>query len=118
MVIEGICISYEETQSNNIEKRTNIQLRDGRDRNRESGFGPQKGTTAKPCLKSPKWGIWIWKWAKMPNDAGWYVAVVRCNCENTIAKSIELYFQNKRFGLNTGSDAENGSSRQTKQQER
>ena len=30
---------------------------------------------------------------QMPEDAGWYVAVVRCNCENTIAKAIELYFQ-------------------------
>ena len=30
---------------------------------------------------------------KMPDDAGWYVAVVRCNCENTIGRSIELYFQ-------------------------
>ena len=30
---------------------------------------------------------------KMPKNAGWYVAVVRCNCENTIAKTIEDYFQ-------------------------
>ena len=31
--------------------------------------------------------------SEMPDDAGWYVAVVRCNCENTIGKSLELYFQ-------------------------
>ena len=34
---------------------------------------------------------------KMPDDAGWYVAVVRCNCENTIAKSIEFYFQEQKI---------------------
>ena len=34
---------------------------------------------------------------EMPDDAGWYVAVVRCNCENTIAKAIELYFYNKKI---------------------
>ena len=30
---------------------------------------------------------------KMPDNVGWYVAVVRCNCENTIAQAIEFYFQ-------------------------
>ena len=34
---------------------------------------------------------------KMPDDAGWYVAVVRCNCENTIAKTIEDYFRRKNI---------------------
>ena len=34
---------------------------------------------------------------KMPDDAGWYVAVVRCNCENIIAKTIEDYFQNHKI---------------------
>ena len=34
---------------------------------------------------------------KMPDDAGWYVAVVRCNCENTIGKAIELYFQKHKI---------------------
>ena len=33
----------------------------------------------------------------MPDDAGWYVAVVRCNCENTIAQTLELYFQRKKI---------------------
>lgn len=33
---------------------------------------------------------------KMPADAGWYVAVVRCNCENNIAKNIELDFQRSK----------------------
>lgn len=34
---------------------------------------------------------------KMPDDAGWYVAVVRCNCENTMGKTLELYFQRKKI---------------------
>lgn len=34
---------------------------------------------------------------KMPDDAGWYVAVVRCNCENTIGKTLELYFQRHKI---------------------
>lgn len=34
---------------------------------------------------------------KMPDDAGWYVAVVRCNCENTIAQSVEDYFRRKNI---------------------
>lgn len=34
---------------------------------------------------------------KMPDDAGWYVAVVRCNCENTIGKTLELYFQKHKI---------------------
>lgn len=29
---------------------------------------------------------------KMPHDAGWYVAVVRCNCEKKIADSIKSIF--------------------------
>ena len=32
----------------------------------------------------------------MPADAGWYVAVVRCNCENNIAKNIELDLQRSK----------------------
>ena len=34
---------------------------------------------------------------KMPDNAGWYVAVVRCNCENTIGKTLELYFQKNKI---------------------
>ena len=34
---------------------------------------------------------------KMPDDAGWYVAVVRCNCENTVGKTLELYFQRHKI---------------------
>lgn len=34
---------------------------------------------------------------KMPKDAGWYVAVVRCNCENTIAQTISDYFAKKNL---------------------
>ena len=34
---------------------------------------------------------------QMPEDAGWYVAVVRCNCENTIGKSINDYFHRKNI---------------------
>ena len=34
---------------------------------------------------------------KMPNDAGWYVAVVRCNCENTIGEAISSFFRQKKI---------------------
>lgn len=33
----------------------------------------------------------------MPDDAGWYVAVVRCNCENAIGQTIAEYFDNKKI---------------------
>ena len=33
--------------------------------------------------------------AVMPNDAGWYVAVVRCNCEKKIADSIKSNFNER-----------------------
>lgn len=33
---------------------------------------------------------------KMPDDAGWYVAVVRCNCEIIMGKTLELFFQKKK----------------------
>ena len=33
----------------------------------------------------------------MPKDAGWYVAVVRCNCENTIAQTIDDYFRRNKI---------------------
>ena len=32
-----------------------------------------------------------------PQNAGWYVAVVRCNCENTIAQIIYDYFRRKKI---------------------
>ena len=34
---------------------------------------------------------------KMPDDAGWYVAVVRCNLEKKIAQTIEDCFQTKNI---------------------
>lgn len=34
---------------------------------------------------------------KMPDDAGWYVAVVRCNCENIIAKAINEDFNERKI---------------------
>ena len=34
---------------------------------------------------------------KMPDDAGWYVAVVRCNCENTIGNIINDYFSKRNI---------------------
>ena len=33
----------------------------------------------------------------MPKDAGWYVAVVRCNCEKRIADSIKLFFEDENI---------------------
>ena len=34
---------------------------------------------------------------KMPDNAGWYVAVVRCNCEKRIADSIKQYFKDEKI---------------------
>lgn len=34
---------------------------------------------------------------QMPDDAGWYVAVVRCNCEKTIAEAINEYFRGEKI---------------------
>lgn len=59
---------------------------------------PQKGDDGEAVLKNPQNEAFGYEnEPKMPNDAGWYVAVVRCNCENTIAKSIELYFQKQKI---------------------
>ena len=59
---------------------------------------PQKGDDGEAVLKiaqneAPEVQIE----PKMPDDAGWYVAVVRCNCENTIGKTLELYFQKHKI---------------------
>ena len=45
----------------------------------------QKGTQEQP-IELP-----------MPKDAGWYVAVVRCNCENTIGQNISEYFHRQNI---------------------
>lgn len=37
-----------------------------------------------------------------PADSGWFVAVVRCNCERKIAASIELDFPKIKLGLSYG----------------
>lgn len=33
----------------------------------------------------------------IPKDAGWFVAVVRCNCEKKTATSIESYFESRKL---------------------
>ena len=59
---------------------------------------PQKGDDGEAVLKKSQNDAQIpQNEPEMPDDAGWYVAVVRCNCENTIAKAIELYFYNKKI---------------------
>lgn len=59
---------------------------------------PQVGDDGEAVLKNPQNEAFGHEnEPKMPDDAGWYVAVVRCNCENTIAKSIEFYFQEHKI---------------------
>lgn len=59
---------------------------------------PQVGDDGEAVLKNPQNEAFGHEnEPKMPDDAGWYVAVVRCNCENTIAKSIEFYFQEQKI---------------------
>lgn len=59
---------------------------------------PQVGDDGEAVLKNPQNEAFGHEnEPKMPDDAGWYVAVVRCNCENTIARSIEFYFQEQKI---------------------
>lgn len=59
---------------------------------------PQMGDDGEAVLKNPQNEAFGHEnESKMPDDAGWYVAVVRCNCENTIGKTLELYFQRHKI---------------------
>lgn len=59
---------------------------------------PQMGDDGEAVLKNPQnEACGAENEPKMPDDAGWYVAVVRCNCENTIGKTLELYFQRHKI---------------------
>ena len=59
---------------------------------------PQMGGDGEAVLKNPQnEALGHENEPKMPDDAGWYVAVVRCNCENTIGKTLELYFQRHKI---------------------
>lgn len=59
---------------------------------------PQMGDDGEAVLKNPQNEVLGHEnEPKMPDDAGWYVAVVRCNCENTIGKTLELYFQRHKI---------------------
>lgn len=59
---------------------------------------PQMGDDGEAVLKNPQNEVFGHEnESKMPDDAGWYVAVVRCNCENTIGKTLELYFQRHKI---------------------
>lgn len=59
---------------------------------------PQMGDDGEAVLKNPQnEALGHENEPKMPDDAGWYVAVVRCNCENTIGKTLELYFQRHKI---------------------
>lgn len=59
---------------------------------------PQMGDDGEAVLKNPpNEALGHENEPKMPDDAGWYVAVVRCNCENTIGKTLELYFQRHKI---------------------
>lgn len=60
--------------------------------------GSQMGDDGEAVLKNPQNEAFGHEnEPKMPDDAGWYVAVVRCNCENTIGKTLELYFQRHKI---------------------
>lgn len=59
---------------------------------------PQMGDDGEAVLKNPQNEAFGHEnEPKMPDDAGRYVAVVRCNCENTIGKTLELYFQRHKI---------------------
>lgn len=59
---------------------------------------PQMGDDGEAVLKNPQNEAFGHEnEPKMPDDAGGYVAVVRCNCENTIGKTLELYFQRHKI---------------------
>lgn len=59
---------------------------------------PQMGDDGEAVLKNPQNEAFGHEnESKMPDDAGWYVAVGRCNCENTIGKTLELYFQRHKI---------------------
>lgn len=59
---------------------------------------PQMGDDGEAVLKNPQNEAFGHEnEPKKPDDAGWYVAVVRCNCENTIGKTLELYFQRHKI---------------------
>ena len=59
---------------------------------------PQIGDDGEAVLKNPQNEAFGHEnEPQMPDDAGWYVAVVRCNCENTIGKTLELYFQKHKI---------------------
>ena len=59
---------------------------------------PQMGDDGEAVLKYPQNEAFGHEnEPKMPDDAGWYVAVVRCNCEHTIGKTLELYFQRHKI---------------------
>lgn len=53
-----------------------------------------------------------------PADSGWFVAVVRCNCERKIAASIELDFSKNKTWLELWVPMQKVVYRKAKQQEK
>ena len=93
-----ICISYEEIRNYSIENRLMNQLKMDVTKIENQVPAPQKGDDGEAVSKNKQNEAFMAEnEPKMPDDAGWYVAVVRCNCENTIGKAIELYFQQQNI---------------------
>ena len=87
-----------EIQNHSIGNRLMDQLKMDITKTDNNVPAPQTGDDGEAVSKTPQnEALEAQIEPKMPDDAGWYVAVVRCNCENTIAKSIDLYFQKSKI---------------------
>ena len=93
-----ICISYKEIRNHSIENKLMDQLKMDITKTDNNVPAPQTGDDGEAVSKiKQKETFGAENEPEMPDDAGWYVAVVRCNCENTIGKTLELYFRNHKI---------------------
>lgn len=77
-------------------KRIKFQLKDGCEKIGNRVLPPNTGDNGEAVSKSPQKNVLVsQKDLKQPSDAGWFVAVVRCNCEKKIADAIETHFTNR-----------------------
>ena len=93
-----ICISYEEILNTNIEIGLIFGSKMDTTKIENQVSTPQKGDDGEAVSKNKQnKALGAENEPKMPDDAGWYVAVVRCNCENTIGQSISDYFAKRNL---------------------
>ena len=96
----GFRISYQEARSLSVENRLMVQLK--MDKTEKCNYvpSPLTGDDGEAVAKTERAGMYMTENKPcIPRDAGWYVAVVRCNCETVIAKAIsdDLQRQNIWF---------------------